>query len=224
MFFVVSPFCFASEAKGLLSRNFHDKIIIIESNGSAQQVINGTYKRTKPEHAIYPWDKNYDWCSRCIESKNDHPWILFSLDRRKMKIKSYFIRAGCCNDTECCCDSALGYCSECCLYSWSLQISDDKKTWTEVHRVEKDNQMKKCFNNTYKLNKEYTTKYLRIIQNQTNHSEVPCIAINKFYLFGEIVGESLNEEEFVSYHDDDDDVSIVGYISRNVHMKPENRV
>lgn len=212
MFSFFASICISQQ--GIFSKVFNDNIIVLDVSGSSKQRINGTKQLTKPEYAIYPWDKRYDWCSNCLRNYEEHPWITFSMKNRKFKFNGYFVRCGCCYDLCCCEDEDYG-CFDCCLYSWSLQISDDNKTWTEVHRVEKDFEMKHCNEKTYKLDKEYTAKYVRLIQNERCPGYPPCIAINKIDLFGDVLNDDGSSEDFVSYHDDDEDVSIIGHISKN---------
>ncbi|EAY07926.1 hypothetical protein TVAG_064740 [Trichomonas vaginalis G3] len=203
---------------GIFKKVFHENIISIDVSGSSQQDINGSMQVTKPEYSIYPWDKDYDWCSNCGKSYDEHPYISYSLKNKKLKIKGYFVRSGCCY-IGCCCEE-YGYCAKCCMYSWSLQISDDNKTWKEVHRVEKDYDMRRCREKTYNFDQEYECKYVRLIQNEACPGDPPCLAINKLDLLGDVIAEGVSDkEEFVSFHDDDDDVSIIGHISKNGNIK-----
>lgn len=213
MFFLFS-LSSSAVVNGIFSKHYHDNVVVIDVSGSSKQSINGTMQLTKPEYAIYPWDKRYDWCSNCARSYDNMPWISFSLKDRKIKFNGYFIRCGCCYE-YCCCEDDIYGCFDCCLYSWSLQISDDNKTWTEVHRIEKDDSMRRCNEKTYKLDKEYTTTYVRLIQNHPCPGDPPCIALNKFELLGESIGGDGLVDDFVSFHDDDEDVSIIGHISKN---------
>lgn len=206
-------FIFASRSIDIFEKAFQNKIIIINATGSGNQVINGSRQDTKPEYAIYPWTKKYDWCSSYGDTFDDHPWITFSLENRRIKFNGFFIRVGCCVVDLCCCDEKIYYCANCCLYSWSLQISDDNITWKSIHNVTKDNSLRRCNERTYKLDKEYTTRYVRILQNEACPDDPPCISINKFELHGEIIGENENNDEFSSFPEDDDDVSIIGHIS-----------
>lgn len=204
------------ETNGIFKRLFDDKIVVIDASGSSKQHINGSKQMTKPEYAIYPYDKQYDWCSNCGKTYDEHPWITFSLKDKKFKINGYFIRCGCCYH-DCCCED-YGYCIDCCLYSWSMQISEDNKTWTEVHKVERDDSMRRCNEKTYKFNKDYTTKYIRIIQNEPCPGWPPCMSINKMEIFGEILNDN-NSNDYESFQDDDEDVSIIGHISKNGDVK-----
>lgn len=220
MFFIFSFFTSSEEFTGIFKKHFNENIIVIDASGSSYQDINGSKQRTKPEYAIEPFDKMYDWCSNCGLTYDFHPWITFSLQNKKMRINKYFLRFGCCY--EGCCCAEYGYCVDCCMYSWSLQISDDNKTWKEIHRVEKDYDTRNCNEKTYKLDDEYTGKYLRIIQNEPCPGSPPCIAINKIDFFGDVLNENdMIENDFVSFHDDDDDVSIIGHISKNGNVRLE---
>ncbi|EAX96412.1 hypothetical protein TVAG_493540 [Trichomonas vaginalis G3] len=208
---------FSNEINGIFSKVYNKKTIVYDVSGSSRQNINGTMQLTKPEYAIYPWNKDYDWCSNCGHSYSEHPYISFSIKDQNFKFNSYFIRAGCCYGRCCCEEDYSRYCVNCCLYSWSLQISDDNKTWKEVHRIEKDRNMRRCNEKTYNLDGTYEAKYVRIIQNEPCPGDPPCLAINRFDLIGDLTEFNQNKEneDFVSYHDDDDDVSIIGHISKN---------
>ncbi|EAY08019.1 hypothetical protein TVAG_115780 [Trichomonas vaginalis G3] len=201
---------------GIISKVYDSHIINIYVSGSSKQNINGSLQLTKPEYSIYPWDKRYDWCSNCYRSYDEHPYITYNLQHKKFKINGYFIRCGCCYN-GCCCEGEDFGCPDCCLFSWSLQISDDNKTWTDIHKVERDYDMRYCNEKEYNLDKYYTGRYLRIIQNEACPGNPPCIALNKLEFFGEVLNDDYSqvEEDFVSYHDDDDDVSIIGHISKN---------
>ncbi|EAY23363.1 hypothetical protein TVAG_070260 [Trichomonas vaginalis G3] len=215
MEFILFSLSRCTETNGIFKKVFNDKIVVIDASGSSKQFINGSIQLTKPENAIYPFDKDYDWCSNCASNYDDHPFITFSLLKKRFYFNLYYLKAGCCHD-ECCCEDAL-YCVQCCLFSWSLQISADNKTWTDVHKIERDYKMRRCNEKTYTLDKSYSAKFIRLIQNEPCPGDPPCIALNKMEIFGEISNEDGSEiqEDFVSYHDDDDDVSIIGHISKN---------
>lgn len=200
--------------KGIFYKFYKDNIAVINASGSSKQKINGTKQLTKPEYAIDQIDKAYDWCSNCGRSKTDFPWITLSLKDRYIDLEGYYLRSGCCNYAGCCCEE-VGYCISCCLYSWSLQISNDGLTWTTVHNVSKDWEAEYCAERSYKFDKKYTTRYVRLIQTEACPGDPPCIALNRLDLYGEVIGGAGFPEDFVSFHDDDDDVSIIGHLSKN---------
>ncbi|EAX96411.1 hypothetical protein TVAG_493530 [Trichomonas vaginalis G3] len=207
--------------KGTFYYVFDDKIVNVEASGSSKQYHNGSSQYMKPEYSIYPWDKHYDWCSNCEETYDIHPWITFSLQTKKLKFDSYFIRAGCCRE-DCCCENEIhGYCVECCLYSWSLQISNDNETWAEIHKVVKDEELRRCNEKTYKLDRMYEAKFVRLIQNEACPEDPPCIAINKFEFIGERFDDQMDplEKRFIGKEEDNEDISIIGQISRNGIVK-----
>lgn len=210
--FLLLSFCFSANIQGIISKYYNDNIIKAEASGSSKQDINGSLQTTKPEYSIYPWHKDYDWCSNCGHTYSEKPWLLLSFPEKSIKLNGYFVRSGCC-EKECCCEEAGYYCVQCCLYSWSLQISDDKINWKEIHKIEKDFELRRCKEKTFNLDKEYTAKYVRLIQNEPCPGDPPCVAINKFEIFGEVIG--MKDDEFQSFHDDEDDISIIGHISRN---------
>ena len=63
-------------------------------------------------------------------------------------------------------------------------------------------------------------KYIRIIQTAPCPGEMPCMALNKIEVFGDIVADDgLDDiDDFVSFHDDDD-VSIIGHLAKNGNTK-----
>ncbi|EAY15017.1 hypothetical protein TVAG_019170 [Trichomonas vaginalis G3] len=180
-------------------------------SGSSRQYINGSKQMTKPEYAFDQMDKKYDWCSNCGKSVSDHPWLILGVKSRMMKLDGYYLRAGCCY-SGCCCEDT-GYCCECCLFSWSFQISNDNVTWNTIHKVEKDYEMRNCKEKTYTFSQSYTAKYARIIQDETCYDEPPCIALNKIELIGSIEGNDIVDDR-LNIDVDDDDVSIIGHISK----------
>ena len=217
--FLLLSFISCNEKEKIFKQVYNNKIIVLDASGSSKQDINGSLQMTKPEYAIYPWNKRYDWCSNCGKTYSDHPYLTFSLKNKKFKVSGYFLRAGCCY-SRCCCEDN-GYCVHCCPFSWALQISNDNKTWTDIHKIEKDYEMRYCKEKSYNFDKTYEAKYIRLIQTEACPGDPPCIALNQIEFFGSVIDEGIqdDEENFVSYHDDDDDVSIIGHISKNGNVK-----
>ncbi|EAY03134.1 hypothetical protein TVAG_329070 [Trichomonas vaginalis G3] len=187
----------------------------INVSGSSTQYINGSRQLTKPSYAVDQVDKTYDWCSNCGNTPEEQPWIVFSIKDSPLSISGYYLRVGCCKYNGCCCEE-LGYCSRCCLYSWAFQISDDAKNWKEVHRVEKDIKAEYCAERQYDFKQAYKAKYFRLIQTEACPGEPPCLSLNKFEMFGDPNGE---DASYIVYNEDEeDDVSIIGHLSK------ENRI
>ncbi|EAX92343.1 hypothetical protein TVAG_444790 [Trichomonas vaginalis G3] len=192
-------------------------LVEVYTSGSSKQFINGTLQTTKPEYPINQINKKYDWCSNCGRSYSEHPYAIYTLKNKMMNINGYYLKAGCCGDieSECCCYEDASYCCHCCLYSWSLQISNDNKTWKTIHKVEKDYDLRRCRDKTFKFSEQHTCRYVRLIQDEPCPGDPPCIGLNKIELIGSIEGIS----DFVSeeIENEEDDVSIIGHISKNNH-------
>lgn len=197
------------EHNAILKRAYHENMIQYSTSGSSSQYINGSLQLTKPEYAFDQMDKSYDWCSNCGKSKTDFPWIIFHVKNHEMKLSGYYLKAGCC-ERECCCEDG-DYCCECCLFSWSLQISNDNVTWKTVHKIERDYEMRRCKDKTYKFSETYTCRYVRLIQDETCYGDPPCIALNKIELLG-TYGDDFSDD--ISLDNDEEDVSIIGHISK----------
>ncbi|EAY03222.1 hypothetical protein TVAG_421100 [Trichomonas vaginalis G3] len=207
-----------TESNSILRQSYKYGMVEYSTSGSASQRINGTIQLTKPEYAFDQVEKKYDWCSNCGRHSKDLPWITFSIKNSKMHINGYFLKAGCCGDkdvTECCCIDETYYCCFCCLYSWSLQISNDNITWKTVHKVEKDYDMKIGKEKVYKFSEAHTAKYVRLIQDEACPGEPPCIALNKIELIGTIDGNPYVDDLSDQFGSDEDDVSIIGHIAKN---------
>lgn len=205
-----------TESNSILKSAHKNNLIEFYASGSSSQRINGTIQKTKPEYSFDQIEKNYDWCSNCGRSKSDHPWLILGVKDRVMEISGYYLKSGCCSDrSRCCCYEEGMYCCECCLFSWSLQISNDNQTWKTIHNIEKDYEMRRCKEKTYKFTETHKARYVRLIQYESCYSEPPFIALNKIELIGRYDGSSVDEPiEFIN-DIDDDDVSIIGHVSKN---------
>ena len=187
--------------------------INLASSGSIGLYYNGKCHLTYPNETLIS-DKKMEWCSNIGKSKEDKPWISYSLQNKKMMIKSYAIRNGCCWYGCCCIDGRtdLGVC--CCeLYSFSLQGSNDNITWNIIHKVEKEKDLYYCTFKTYEL--ESTTqpfKYLRIMQDEEKPHCPLCMQINQIEFYGQTVDDF--ESDFTS-GEDDESISIIGKIKNN---------
>ncbi|EAY18918.1 hypothetical protein TVAG_146610 [Trichomonas vaginalis G3] len=184
-------------------------------SGTGSQSINDTIQPTKPEFAFDQIDKNYDWCSDCGQYPDEHPYIVFSIKDKFIHFNGYMIRAGCCADKGCCCRYKGFHCCECCIYSWSLQISDNKRKWKTIHQVKKDNELVYCKEKIYKFSETYVTKYIRMIQDENCPGDPPCMGLNKIEFFGKYVRDPIRMYE-ISLEEledkDEDEVSIIGRV------------
>lgn len=195
--------------EGIFTKYYNEKAILVHSSGSSRQEINGTLVYTKPEYTIYPFDKKYDWCSN---SDKKPQWISFSIRNHFIKLNGYFLRAGCCYH-NCCINNEIE--NGCCLYSWSLQISNDNISWKEIHKVNKDYEMKFCNEKSYKLDKTYTARYIRIIQNEPCVKDSNCMSINRFEILGDLEKDTEFPDKFDESFEDEEDISVIGHLSKN---------
>lgn len=209
-----------TDSNSILKRAFPQNKVEYYVSGSSMQMINGSRSLTKPQYAFDQMEKKYDWCSNCPRSYDEHPWIILGVKNQIMKLNGYFIRAGCCTDLSsdaCCCIDADYYCCECCLYSWSFQISNDNITWKTVHKVESDRDLRRCKEKTYTFSETYSAKFARLIQDKPCPGDPPCIALNKIELIGTYDDDSNLYGD--GFENDEDDVSIIGHISKHVKVE-----
>lgn len=202
-----------TDANAILKKAYANNWIEYSVSGSSSQLINGSIKKTKPEYAFDQIDKSYDWCSNCPDTYDEHPFMILSVKNKKMNLQGYYLKAGCCDTSRCCCYETVSYSCMCCLFSWSFQISEDNSTWTTIHKVEKDYDLRECKEKTFHFSKPYQARYIRLIQDEACPGDPPCIALNKIELIGGIDGD---DSQFGSdYDNDEEDVSIIGHISKN---------
>lgn len=71
--------------------------------------------------------------------------------------------------------------------------------------------MHSCKDKTFKFSSEYEAKYVRLIQDEACPGDPPCIAIHKIELIGHTSRNIYTEYNM----DEEDDVSIIGHISKN---------
>lgn len=211
MFFLICE-NILTESNSILRNALKQNLIECKVSGSSSQHINGTRQLTKPEYAFDQIDKPYDWCSNCVHSMKEHPYIILSIKNRRIRLNGYFLKSGCCMHDGCCCmDEGTMWC-ECCLFSWSFQISNDGMIWKTVHKVERDHDMRHCCEKTFMLNETYYTQYVRLIHDESCPGDTNCLAINKIELIGTI--ENSDATLFKSVIDtEDEDVSIIGRIA-----------
>ena len=194
-----------------------DKNIIVESSGSIGFFYEGKCHKTFPNETLTP-DIKSEWCSNVGKSKTDFPWISYSMKEKAFKITGYSIRNGCCY-YGCCCiddssfiDGAAGCC--CNLYSFSLQGSNDNKTWKTIHKVEKENNIGYCESKTYEFKQTQSFVFIRFVQDEPRPGCQYCMQVNQLELYGETVASS-----YIRGDNDDDEneesVSIIGKVKKD---------
>ena len=210
------------ESKDSILSNEKKDMINIESSGSLGLYKRGKCVKTYGNETITS-DEYSDWCSNIVSDKSDpskNPFIQYSIKGKQMKVKKYSIRNGCCRHSVCCCaeeDGKIvdyGYC--CCdLYSYSLHASNDNRTWTVLHKVEKDKTFYYCLTKTFELEKATQPfTYFRFVLDEEWPNCPKCLQINQIELYGETVASG-----FSSYGSDsaeeDESISIIGRVKRS---------
>ena len=184
----------------------------IESSGSLGLYMSDSKCRpTYPNNTLIS-ERRSDWCSNVANDDSDKPWISFRIPKKSMKINSYAVRNGCC-DYLCCCNMENGkplgaYC--CCrLFSFSLLGSNDNKTWTIIHKVEKDESIKRCEVKTFNINVDQSYSFIKFVMDKETPGCLRCMQINQIEFYG-----SLNDEFATSFeHEEDDEtISIIGKV------------
>ena len=191
----------------------------IEASGSL-----GLFMGDSKCHQTYPnqtllGDKKIDWCSNIASNKEENPWILFSFPNKAMKLTGYAVRNGCCYYYECCCDPETGnrvdyYC--CCrLYSFSLQGSNDNKTWVTIHKIEKESTFYYCKLNTYDFPETRSYNYVRFVLDEQWPGCPKCMQINQIELYGTTVDSYYSSYEQFDSDENDETISIIGKVKRS---------
>ena len=192
------------------------KLINVEASGSIglYHYSEGKCIKTHPNETLISSD-SHEWCSNIAKEKDENPWIQFSIKGKQMKISSYAIRNGCCRYPCCCTDDETlsdDYC--CCrLFSFSLHASNDNKTWTLIHKVEKESKFDYCLTKEYHLEKQtnpYT--YFRLSLDEPWPGCIRCLQINEIELYGEAISSGFFPA--ADNNDEDETVSIIGRIKR----------
>ena len=209
---------FPTKNNAIFANEMKKNTDIVETHvsGSLGLYYSGKCHKTYPNQTLFS-DEKQDWCSNIGKSKEAKPWITYNLKGKSMKISGYSIRSGCCWYTCCCVDDDTmvdGYC--CCrLYSFSLQGSNDNKTWKTIHKVEKDNNFWECKANTYELkNNNEQFMFLRILLDEQLPGCKFCMQINQIEFYGDVI-DSQFAGSFES-DDNDESVSIIGKVDRSM--------
>ena len=204
---------FPSRSDSILENSKGD--VIVEASGSL-----GVFMGDSKCHQTFPnqtlvGEKKMDWCSN-LGDRQSKPWITFSIRHKAMKLTGYSVRNGCCY-YYCCCDSQTGevFDYDCCcrLYSFSLQGSNDNKTWVTIHSISKDSSFFRCEFKTYEFAKSQSFNFIRFLMDEPRPGYQNCMQINQIELYG----ETLQTLDGYSFEDDEQDetVSIIGKIKND---------
>ena len=196
---LIRDFPFNDKFDGIFKNTYNKKSISVAASGSRECYFSSFDKDilTKPESAIDPEDK-LEWCSNYNKSKNDCPWISTVFKDNKLTLSGYSIKAGCCESDWCCCS----------IYSWSILGSNDNKTWTKLHSVQKEKELKECKEKSFRVDKKGTFSMFKLVQDEPEPECWYCMDISKIEFYGTLSDESV---EIIS---NEDEVSIIGRVKR----------
>ena len=155
-----------------------------------------------------------DWCSNIVEEKGEEkPWIMYSIKNKGMRLSGYSVRNGCCWHRCCCMDDGHLIDDFCCcrLYSYSLLGSNDNKTWTFIHKVEKDEKFYDCQFKTYEFEQTSSYTYIRFMLDEEYPGCPRCLQLNQLELYGETTDSYFSASE---QDDNDESVSIIGKVRK----------
>lgn len=186
------------------------------SSGSMGKYMNGKCLQTFPNETLNDNAKS-EWCSNIASKDQENPWISYTIKNKAIKATGYSVRNGCCYFICCCIDDETDIDYDCCceLYSFSLEGSNDNKTWKTIHSVKKDSMIRFCEVKTYSF-KEKTEpfRYIRFKHDEARPGCPNCIQINQIEIYGDTVDmASASYDE--SYDDNDESVSIIGKVKRS---------
>ena len=193
-----------------------------KSSGSLGFFYSQKCHMTTPNSTIST-EKTDEWCSS-IEgtSGNSKPWISYYIPNKKMRIKGYSIRNGCCYHSCCCIndnsvvDNNAFYC--CCrLYSFSLLGSNNNITWDVIHQVKQRKDFYYCRYETYDFDLTEPYTYLKITLDERYPDCPYCMTINEVDFYGDVLDNSFFGEigEYSSNEDNEESISIIGKIKHN---------
>ena len=140
----IRDFPFNEKFNGVFKNTYSKNDVSVAASGSSKCFFPSLGKDilTKPESVIDPEDE-LEWCSNVNSSKTDHPWLTTVFKDKKFIMSGYSIKSGCC-------DYAYDVCC-CSIYSWSLLGSNDNKTWTKIHKIEKEKTLSFCREKSYRV-------------------------------------------------------------------------
>jgi len=99
------------------------------------------------------------------------------------------------------------------LFSYSLQASNDNKTWTVLHKVQKDERFDFCETKTFELKgKSSPYTYFRFVLDEEYPNCIKCMQINQIELYGETVSSVYSS--FTNNDDEDESISIIGRVKK----------
>ena len=213
---------FPERKDGIFEHAEHIEDIITSSSGSLGFYKDGKCVLTSPNMTLGKDDEKQEWCSNIIskeESKEGKikPWISYRIKNKRMRSKGCAIRSGCCHYDCCCIDDSEIIDTYCCcsLFSYSLQVSDDNRTWRTIHRVEEDTEFWSCRNRVHEFKQIEEFTFIRIVLDKQRTYYKNCFSLNKFEVYGETIHDNGRYYDGYEDNDNDESVSIIGKINKD---------
>ena len=205
----------SNRSDAIISKYYKENIINVASSGSIGQYYEDKCHQTYPNQTIFEGDDPKDWCSNIAKDKNNPPWIEYSLNGKTMEVSGYSFRTGCCY-FGCCCMSNGDYVTGCCCdpYVFSLQGSNDNKTWKVIHKVEKEKYTRHCDVKEYSFKQTERFRFIRFVQDEPYPGCEHCMAINKFEIYGNVFSSGYFNED-IGADETDESVSIIGRVEKS---------
>jgi hypothetical protein len=211
MLFVLEFIAFPKKDNAILAQFAKTSKIEVESSGSMGYFYDNKCQLTRPNLTLTSNEKQ-EWCSNIAKSNDAKTWISYSIENKAMKLTGYSVRNGCCYYSCCCTEDSNFIDYDCCcrLYSFSLQGSNDNRTWKVVHKIEKKKDFYFCKFETYEFSETESFRYIRLVQDEPYPGCIFCMAINQIEFYGKLC-DSFGAADEQDY-DNDESVSIIGKI------------
>ena len=181
---------FPTKNNAIFANEMKKNTDIVETHvsGSLGLYYSGKCHKTYPNQTLFS-DEKQDWCSKVAKSDNDKPFITYKIKNKKMKLTGINVRNGCCY-YACCCDETGKYIdgSCCCaLYSFTVEGSNDNKTWKFIHKEEKLSKFYGCMSKQFEFQETEPFEYVRIVQDEPWPGCLFCMQINQVEFYGTTV-------------------------------------
>ena len=216
LFLSVAFVAFPDRQDALLA-NSYKSTILVQSSGSLGIFLDDAKCHPTFPNQTLTSNEEEDWCSNLQRGADDKPWISYSIKNKAMKVKGYAIRNGCCYYDFCCCNPETDerYDMDCCceLYSFSLQGSNDNRTWKTIHKVEKDSSILFCQVKTYEFDMAEPFNLIRFVMDQEKPGCPKCIQLNQVEIYGELVTSAFGFD-YEGDDEADESISIIGKIQK----------
>ena len=205
-FLSYKSFSFNENFNGVFKSLYEQNVATFEASGS-RYCWDKTLRKdiiSKPEYCIDP-KSDHQWCSNFDWKKQMFPYIQINFKNSRLALTGYSLQAGCCEYSDGCC---------CTPFSWDVTGSNDNKTWTLIHRIEKNEILTNCANQSFQIpSKSKPFRTIRLQQTDVINGCPTCIDLVRFEVYGDFEGSDYSFQEYIDEIDSEDEVSIIGKIS-----------